>query len=135
MSAAATGRWNRWQKSSAPLTGRSPDPPPRPRGCSWCASPIESRLRRGSMELTYPERLEITPLTRPPRCEIRVPGSKSLTNRALVLAALASPHTFGEATLLTGALRSEDTEVMIDCLERLGIPIACDWPAGKLAVP
>lgn len=46
------------------------------------------------------------------------PGSKSLTNRALLIAALAS----GESTL-TGALRSEDTEVMIDALRTLGVDI------------
>jgi 3-phosphoshikimate 1-carboxyvinyltransferase len=49
---------------------------------------------------------------------IRPPGSKSITNRALVCAALAS----GSSTL-TGALDSEDTRVMIECLRRLGIPV------------
>ena len=47
---------------------------------------------------------------------IRPPGSKSLTNRALVCAALA----FGESQL-DGVLDSEDTRVMIDSLGRLGI--------------
>ena len=36
----------------------------------------------------YPDKLEITPLSRPPSATVRVPGSKSITNRALVLAAL-----------------------------------------------
>lgn len=49
---------------------------------------------------------------------IRPPGSKSLTNRALVCAAFAD----GRSTL-TGALRSEDTEVMIEALRRIGIGI------------
>lgn len=49
---------------------------------------------------------------------IRPPGSKSITNRALVCAALAR----GESTL-TGALESEDTLVMIDSLGRLGIRV------------
>ena len=36
---------------------------------------------------TFPEELEITPLERPPDASIRVPGSKSVTNRALLVAA------------------------------------------------
>jgi 3-phosphoshikimate 1-carboxyvinyltransferase len=49
---------------------------------------------------------------------IRPPGSKSITNRALPCAALAD----GVSTL-RGALDSEDTRVMIECLERLGIRV------------
>ncbi|MEZ6089448.1 MAG: hypothetical protein R3C05_15740 [Pirellulaceae bacterium] len=49
---------------------------------------------------------------------IRVPGSKSLTNRALICAALA-PGT----SRLSGMLRSEDTEVMVDALRQIGVPI------------
>jgi 5-enolpyruvylshikimate-3-phosphate synthase len=48
---------------------------------------------------------------------VTVPGSKSITNRALVLAALASRSG---PCVLEGALRSEDTDVMIDSLRRLG---------------
>ncbi len=62
-----------------------------------------------------PELIEIVPLTKPVHAEITVPGSKSITNRALVLAALAE----GETTLL-GALWSEDTQVMVECLQELG---------------
>jgi 3-phosphoshikimate 1-carboxyvinyltransferase len=62
--------------------------------------------------------LTITPATRPVRGCIRPPGSKSITNRALVCAALASG-----ASTLTGALDSEDTRVMIDCLRKLGIHV------------
>ena len=60
--------------------------------------------------------LEITPA----RVEgtIRVPGSKSLTNRALVVAALAE----GESTL-NGALFSEDTEYMSSALRDLGFSV------------
>ena len=66
----------------------------------------------------------------PPRAVIRVPGSKSITNRALVLAALNSER---ECTL-TGALWSEDTEVMVDCLNRLGYAVAEDWVHSLLQV-
>jgi 3-phosphoshikimate 1-carboxyvinyltransferase len=46
---------------------------------------------------------------------IRVPGSKSITNRAVLCAALA-----GGTSTLTGALQAEDTKVMMECLQRLG---------------
>jgi 3-phosphoshikimate 1-carboxyvinyltransferase len=50
---------------------------------------------------------------------IRPPGSKSLTNRALICAGFASGRSE-----LRGALRSEDTEVMIDSLTAIGAQIA-----------
>jgi 3-phosphoshikimate 1-carboxyvinyltransferase len=62
--------------------------------------------------------LEITPAAAPIRARVRPPGSKSITNRALVCAALAD----GRSTL-TGALDSEDTRVMINGLVRLGISV------------
>ena len=68
--------------------------------------------------MPLPELIEIVPLDKPVRAEITVPGSKSITNRALVLAALAN----GEVTL-DGALWSEDTQVMVDCLQRLGFDV------------
>ncbi len=66
---------------------------------------------------TYPPTLEILPLAKPVDAVVSVPGSKSITNRALVLAALGSRNS---ACFLKGALRSEDTEVMVDCLTKLG---------------
>jgi 3-phosphoshikimate 1-carboxyvinyltransferase len=74
---------------------------------------------------TYPSELAIAPLTKPVNATVTVPGSKSITNRALVLAALGSRQTDCE---LTGALRSEDTEVMVHCLLRLGFFVEVDWP-------
>jgi 3-phosphoshikimate 1-carboxyvinyltransferase len=56
-----------------------------------------------------------------PRGSIRVPGSKSLTNRALIVAAMAD----GPSTL-TGALDSEDTRVMVEALRALGISVDHD---------
>ena len=55
------------------------------------------------------------------RGSIRPPGSKSITNRALVCAALAD----GKSTL-RGVLDSEDTRVMIDSLGRLGLGVEHD---------
>jgi 3-phosphoshikimate 1-carboxyvinyltransferase len=60
-----------------------------------------------------------------------VPGSKSITNRALVLAALASRTG---PCQLHGALASEDTEVMVESLIRLGWKISCDLNQGQIAV-
>ncbi|MFV8170065.1 3-phosphoshikimate 1-carboxyvinyltransferase [Mycolicibacterium peregrinum] len=51
---------------------------------------------------------------------VTVPGSKSLTNRALVLAALATAQ--GPSTV-SGALRSRDTDLMIDAIRTLGVSV------------
>ena len=72
--------------------------------------------------------IEIRP-SGPVRGAIRPPGSKSITNRALVCAALGD----GES-VLSRALDSEDTHVMIECLRRLGIAIDRDAAAGTIRV-
>jgi 3-phosphoshikimate 1-carboxyvinyltransferase len=77
-----------------------------------------------------PSEITMTPLASPPAsARVRVPGSKSLTNRALIVAALAE----GVSTL-TGALDSEDTRVMIDSLRRLGIAVDHDPDAATIRV-
>lgn len=68
--------------------------------------------------MPLPDLIEIVPLDKPVRAEITVPGSKSITNRALILAALAN----GEVTL-KGALWSEDTQIMVACLKELGFVV------------
>jgi 3-phosphoshikimate 1-carboxyvinyltransferase len=65
-----------------------------------------------------PNLIEIVPLDKPVRGEITVPGSKSITSRALIMAVLA-----GGETTLTGALWSEDTQNMVECLQKLGFEI------------
>jgi 3-phosphoshikimate 1-carboxyvinyltransferase len=74
--------------------------------------------------MDYPPDLEIAPLAAPPNATVSMPGSKSITNRALVLAALSSRESECE---LTGVLRSEDTEVMVDGLRQLGFQIELNW--------
>ncbi len=70
------------------------------------------------------DRIEIS--TRGPiHATVRPPGSKSITNRALICAALAE----GKSVLL-GALDSEDTRVMIDSLRRLGVELNF-WPEAE----
>src|SRR5437762_3040862 len=68
--------------------------------------------------MSLPDLIEIVPLDKPVQAEITVPGSKSITNRALILAALAD----GEVTL-EGALWSEDTQIMTECLQELGFMV------------
>ena len=68
--------------------------------------------------MSLPNTIEINPLHQPVEAVITVPGSKSITNRALILAALAQ----GEVTL-KGALWSEDTEAMFHCLQKLGFEV------------
>ncbi len=58
---------------------------------------------------------------------VRVPGSKSITNRALVIAALAD----GESTL-EAALDSDDTRVMARALERLGAEIRAEGDTRRV---
>ena len=66
--------------------------------------------------------------TRPLRADVALPGSKSLTNRALVLAALAD----GRSTVRR-PLRSRDTELMVAALRGLGVPVT-DGPDGDWLV-
>ncbi|MUM33354.1 3-phosphoshikimate 1-carboxyvinyltransferase, partial [Mycobacterium sp. CBMA361] len=61
--------------------------------------------------------------TVPVQATVTVPGSKSQTNRALILAALATPQ--GTSTV-SGALRSRDTNLMIGALQALGVTITGD---------
>jgi 3-phosphoshikimate 1-carboxyvinyltransferase len=73
--------------------------------------------------------LPIRPFIRPVRGDAGVPGSKSLTNRALLLAALCdAPIT------LTGALFSEDTTLMAEALRRLGFTVDADTEAKTIRV-
>jgi 3-phosphoshikimate 1-carboxyvinyltransferase len=72
-----------------------------------------------------PDLIEIVPPSRRTDATVVLPGSKSLTNRALILAALAN-----NPVVLRGALWSEDTQAMVKCLERLGFHVeVADDPA------
>src|SRR5437762_2268435 len=68
--------------------------------------------------MPLPELIEIVPLEKPAPSEMTVPGSRSITNRALILAALA-----GGETTLRGALWSEDTQVMVEGLRAVGFEV------------
>ena len=73
--------------------------------------------------------LPITPVDRPIDATVVVPGSKSITNRALLVAALANG-----ASRLTGALDSDDTRYMAGALRQLGLPVAHDRDAATFTV-
>jgi 3-phosphoshikimate 1-carboxyvinyltransferase len=73
--------------------------------------------------------LAIPVVTAPVRGAIRPPGSKSITNRALVCAGLARG-----TSRLTGVLDSEDTRVMATGLATLGAGVTADWSAGVVLV-
>ena len=66
--------------------------------------------------------------TGPVRGRVAVPGSKSVTNRALLLAALSG----GPATV-SGAPPTRDTALMVDALRALGVPIDVDGEHGAVA--
>lgn len=68
--------------------------------------------------MALPKLIAIQPLHAPVRAAITVPGSKSITNRALICAAVSRGQT-----TLQGALWSEDTEVMVGALKTLGFDV------------
>jgi 3-phosphoshikimate 1-carboxyvinyltransferase len=78
---------------------------------------------------TLPAELEITPLKKPPDATIRVPGSKSVTNRALIIAALAE----GRSRILN-PLFSDDSFWLMNALVRLGIGVSADKEKWELYV-
>lgn len=77
----------------------------------------------------YPDKLPIVPFTRPVRGSVTLPGSKSITNRALILAAL----TRGTTTL-HGALFSRDTRIMVAALRALGFIVVTDENALTITI-
>jgi 3-phosphoshikimate 1-carboxyvinyltransferase len=76
-----------------------------------------------------PDPLPVEMMATPVDAVVSLPGSKSITNRALVCAALARG-----TSVLTNALHADDTEAMVDGLRALGAEIDADWPARRLTV-
>lgn len=70
---------------------------------------------------TFPDELEIVPLDRPPDATVPVPGSKSVTNRALLIAALAAGRS-----RIRNPLFSDDSYWLMHALARLGIEVSAD---------
>ena len=78
---------------------------------------------------SLPAILPIKPFTAPVRGTVRLPGSKSITNRALILAALCK-----DPVTLQGALFSRDTKIMLKALRALGFKIAANTRAATIRV-
>ena len=68
--------------------------------------------------MDLPDPLSVRPLEGPLDAVVAIPGSKSLTNRALVCAALAEG-----SSELVGALAADDTFAMVDGLRGLGVAV------------
>ena len=68
------------------------------------------------------------PAEKPIDATVTLPGSKSLTNRALVAAALADG-----VSVLSGVLLADDTRLMIEALRSLGVAITVDEGHGPKA--
>lgn len=73
--------------------------------------------------------MQITPLNHPLSATVRVPGSKSLTNRALLIASLANGKT-----RLTNALFSDDSCYFAKGLQTLGFEVALDKANHEMTV-
>ncbi len=73
--------------------------------------------------------IAIPALNRPVDATVEIPGSKSLTNRALLVAALAQGDS-----ILENALFSEDSEYCAKCLEQLSIPITLNPNLAQIQV-
>ena len=73
------------------------------------------------------DQIEIRPLASRLAASIRVPGSKSITNRALLIGAIAHGHS-----VIESALVSDDTRYMIDALQNLGYGITLDEQASRI---
>ena len=71
----------------------------------------------------------LTPPSTPLDVSVRVPGSKSLTNRAAIVAALTEG-----TSLLEGVLESDDTRVMRQALRTLGLTIEHDEAAATMRI-
>ena len=73
--------------------------------------------------------MKITPITQPLNASVRVPGSKSLTNRALLIAALADG-----TTRLENALFSDDSRYFAAALQTLGFGVRLDEASQTMTV-
>ncbi len=79
--------------------------------------------------LTTSSSLQLTPIAHPLSASLRVPGSKSLTNRALLIAALANG-----TTRLTNALFSDDSRYLATALQTLGFDVQLDETNREMTI-
>jgi 3-phosphoshikimate 1-carboxyvinyltransferase len=79
--------------------------------------------------MSLPDPYPVVAIAGPIDAVVTLPGSKSITNRALACAALAEG-----TSELQGALEADDTIAMVEGLRSLGVAIDADWEAGTLIV-
>jgi len=82
-----------------------------------------------TMPALLPPKIAIQPIAQPLSAVVRVPGSKSLTNRALIVAALAQGRT-----RLRDALFSDDSRYCAEALAQLGFQVARDAEAQTVVI-
>ncbi len=81
------------------------------------------------MLMTLPSLKRINPIAHPLNATVRVPGSKSLTNRALLIAALAQSRT-----CIVNALFSDDSKYFAQTLQTLGFDVLLDEANCEMTV-
>ena len=115
-------------------TDPHPHPHPDATPATTLATTLASTLAPTLLDVAHlpidqlPHRVRIVPLRRPFDATISPPGSKSLTNRALLLAALAR----GTSTLTGALVDADDAQVMLRALRQLGATIDTE-PASEVA--
>src|SRR5258708_8533330 len=103
---------------------------PSPR--SWAAASRRSRGGHqlgGKATLIQMSEREIFPIQHALDATVRMPGSKSLTNRALLVAALADG-----STRLSNALFSDDSRYLANAFRALGLNLKMDEPHSEMTV-
>ncbi len=94
-----------------------------------CPAPVRAaglvRTVRRGLESSYDalamNAYTCKPVSRPLEATVTIPGSKSITNRAFITAAMADG-----TSILKGILLAEDTRLMIDALRVLGVGVTVD---------
>jgi len=93
---------------------------------TWCGpnkGPVASRIMK------YPDPLPLPHMNSPLNAAVELPGSKSLTNRVLLLAALADCTSRFDNVLI-----ADDTRLMVQALRSLGVSVQCDEINGNAIV-
>lgn len=92
------------------------------------ANPYARAIKDAQIELVLEKQVQMVP-GKQARGSIRVPGSKSISNRALLMAALGSGPC-----RLSGLLHSDDTQVMMNALQKVGAKFTWEENGAVLVV-
>ena len=72
---------------------------------------------------------KILPFTKPCMGSVVIPGSKSISNRALLLSCFSQNQV-----MLRGVLKSQDVELMIKALRKVGVSLDVNWDSNVLKI-